>query len=198
MLETKRALTKATPNSLLLLDEIGRGTSTYDGMSLAQAIIEYIHDYTRAKTLFSTHYHELTALEETLDTLHNVHVKAVEEDGEIVFLHKVEEGKADRSYGIYVAKLAGLPERVVERANELLYQYESKEMDTVLEQTRKETVKEDAEQLPLFSWVEEEKRESEEDEREDIVNDIKKLDVLRLSPIEALEKLYTYQKKLQS
>ncbi len=125
MLETKYALTKATENSLILLDEIGRGTSTYDGMALAQAIIEFIHDTIRAKTLFSTHYHELTELENTLQHLQNVHVSAVEENGKVVFLHKVVDGQADRSYGIYVAELAQLPQEVTNRADELLKQLES-------------------------------------------------------------------------
>src|SRR5699024_2077656 len=99
----------ATPQSLLLFDEIGRGTATYDGMALAQAIIEYVHDKVQAKTLFSTHYHELTALENNLPHLKNIHVGAVEKDGELVFLHKIQAGPADRSYGVHVAKLAGLP-----------------------------------------------------------------------------------------
>jgi DNA mismatch repair ATPase MutS len=100
MLETRYALTKATEKSLILLDEIGRGTSTYDGMALAQAIIEYIHDTVRAKTLFSTHYHELTQLDETLKDLKNVHVSAVEENGSVVFLNKLLDGQADISFGI--------------------------------------------------------------------------------------------------
>src|SRR5690625_4924276 len=106
MLEANYAISHATNKSLILLDEIGRGTSTYDGMALAQAIIEYIHDHIHAKTLFSTHYHELTELDQTLDRLKNVHVRAEEEDGEIIFLHKVNEGSADESSGIHVPKLA--------------------------------------------------------------------------------------------
>src|SRR5699024_9461415 len=109
MMEANQALRHATPNSLILFDEIGRGTATYDGMALAEAIIEYIHQEVRAKTLFSTHYHELTVLDERLSGLKNIHVGAVEQDGEVVFLHKMMEGPADKSYGIHVAKLAGLP-----------------------------------------------------------------------------------------
>lgn len=120
MMETKRAITKATRHSLLLLDEIGRGTSTYDGMSLAQAVIEYIHEHVQAKTLFSTHYHELTVLEEELAKVTNVHVACSEKEGRVIFLHKVREGRADRSYGIHVAELAEMPAPVIERARVLL------------------------------------------------------------------------------
>ncbi|MCQ5157395.1 DNA mismatch repair protein MutS, partial [Faecalibacterium prausnitzii] len=94
---------------LILFDEIGRGTSTYDGMALAQAIIEYVHNHIGAKTLFSTHYHELTALEDKLAELKNVHVRAEEYEGKVVFLHQIKEGAADKSYGIHVAQLAELP-----------------------------------------------------------------------------------------
>ena len=131
MLEAKNAITNATQNSLILFDEIGRGTSTYDGMALAQAIIEYIHDRIGAKTLFSTHYHELTVLEEELSKLKNIHVSAIEHNGKVVFLHKIKEGPADKSYGIHVAKLAELPEELINRANEIL---------TALEQTDDQTV----------------------------------------------------------
>src|SRR5690606_1855383 len=114
MLEAKHAITRATKNSLILLDEIGRGTSTYDGMSLAQAIVEHIHNEIDAKTLFSTHYHELTTLEQSLPRLKNIHVKAIEQNGNVVFLHKIHEGPADQSYGIHVAKLAELPDSLIE------------------------------------------------------------------------------------
>src|SRR5699024_9778753 len=124
MLETNHALKHATHKSLILLDEIGRGTSTYDGMALAQAIIEYIHDHIHAKTLFSTHYHELTVLEESLNHLRNIHVRAEEYDDKIVFLHQVKEGASDESYGIHVAKLANLPEPLIHRAKDILEQLE--------------------------------------------------------------------------
>src|SRR5699024_49294 len=100
-----------------LFDEIGRGTATYDGMALAEAIIEYVHDRVGAKTLFSTHYHELTALEERLERLENIHVGAVEVEGDLVFLHKMSPGSADKSYGVQVAKLAGLPTSVLNPAS---------------------------------------------------------------------------------
>ena len=115
MLEAKNAIANASERSLILFDEIGRGTSTYDGMALAQAIIEHIHDQIGAKTLFSTHYHELTVLEESLDQLKNVHVSAIEENGKVVFLHKIQDGAADKSYGIHVAQLAELPDSLIAR-----------------------------------------------------------------------------------
>lgn len=125
MMEANDALRQATPNSLILFDEIGRGTATYDGMALAQAIIEYVHDHIHAKTLFSTHYHELTALEESLPALKNIHVGAMEQNGDLVFLHKMQDGPADKSYGIHVAKLAGMPTSLLERANKILQQLEA-------------------------------------------------------------------------
>src|SRR5699024_3916703 len=124
MLEANHAIQRATDRSLILLDEIGRGTSTYDGMALAQAIVEYIHNNIHAKTLFSTHYHELTTLEDTLSHLKNIHVKAEEHDGKVVFLHQIKDGAADESYGIQVAQLADLPETLIERANTILHQLE--------------------------------------------------------------------------
>ena len=127
MNESAYALKNATKNSLILFDELGRGTSTYDGMSLAGSIIEYISHHIKCKTLFSTHYHELTDLESKLTDVKNVHVSISEEDGDITFLHKVSDGAVDKSYGINVAKLANLPDEVIDRANELLEVYESKE-----------------------------------------------------------------------
>ncbi|WP_026701134.1 DNA mismatch repair protein MutS [Salibacterium aidingense] len=212
MLETRQALSMATPDSLILLDEIGRGTSTYDGMALAQSIVEYLHEEVGAKTLFSTHYHELTTLENSLSRLNNVHVRAVEENGEIVFLHKVEKGKADRSYGIYVAKLAELPVEVLDRAETLLKQFEGSPsvktdaaaaVETKQEEEQSplpEAEPEKAQQLKLFSDSGEtalEQKEEEETIRK-VLHELKSTDVLRLSPIEALETLYKYQQKLKS
>lgn len=127
MLEANRAISNATSNSLILFDELGRGTATFDGMALAQAIIEYIHEQIKCKTLFSTHYHELTDLETKLKNLKNIHVSAHEEDGNITFLHKIEDGSIDKSYGIHVAKLAKLPDELIKRADEILKIYENKE-----------------------------------------------------------------------
>ena len=126
MKEANRAILGATEHSLILFDELGRGTATYDGISLAQAIIEYIHDNIKAITFFSTHYHELTSLEEHKAHIKNVHVSAHEEGGTITFLHKVKDGSVDKSYGIHVAKLALLPPSLIKRADEILKTYENK------------------------------------------------------------------------
>lgn len=126
MLEANNALQNATASSLILFDEIGRGTSTYDGMALAQAMIEYIATIVKAKTIFSTHYHELTQLEDTINTVYNYHVEVFEENDHVTFLYHVKKGKVDRSYGINVARLAKLPEVVIKRARELLKEFESK------------------------------------------------------------------------
>ena len=123
MKEANYAISEATENSLILFDELGRGTATYDGMSLAQAILEYLHDKIKAKTMFSTHYHELTALEKDLKHLKNVHVSAIEENGKVTFLHKVKMGAVDKSYGIHVASLAKLPNSLIERASDILNVY---------------------------------------------------------------------------
>ncbi len=126
MTEANRALQEATSHSLILFDEIGRGTSTYDGMALAQAMIEYIAACIHAKTLFSTHYHELTTLTDSIDCVRNVHVVVKEENDKVTFLYKIRDGAADRSYGINVARLAGLPDAVLERARGLQKELESK------------------------------------------------------------------------
>ena len=125
MLEARNAIVNATKDSLILFDELGRGTATYDGMSLAQAILEYITKNIKAKTLFSTHYHEITELEKKLPNLKNVHVSAEEDNGKLIFLHKVKNGSIDKSYGINVAKLAGMPDELINRASEILYNYEN-------------------------------------------------------------------------
>ena len=125
MNEANNAIVNASENSLILFDELGRGTATYDGMSLAQAIIEYIHDNIKCKMMFSTHYHELTELSNRLTKLRNVHVSAHEENGNVTFLHKIKEGSVDKSYGIHVAKLANLPSSLIKRAKEVLATYET-------------------------------------------------------------------------
>jgi len=126
MSEANHALQNATASSLILFDEIGRGTSTYDGMALAQAMIEYIASCVHAKTLFSTHYHELTTLTDSIGVVRNVHVVVKEDDEKVTFLYKVKDGRADRSYGVNVARLAGLPDAVIERAKGLQKELESK------------------------------------------------------------------------
>ena len=199
MKESQYAITHATRRSLLLFDEIGRGTSTYDGMALAQSMMEYIHETIGANTLFSTHYHELTVLEETLPQLRNVHVAATEEDGEVVFLHKVQEGAADRSYGIHVASLAGLPEEILTRANDLLHMFESSNNEekvsspTPIEQVpkeqapiKKEPMMVEEKQLSLF----------EEPVLDEVRQAILETDILHTSPIEALTLINDWQKQL--
>ncbi len=127
MIETANILHHATQRSLLILDEIGRGTSTYDGVSIAWAVVEYIHNHPRlrSRTLFATHYHELTQLSDLLPGVRNYNVAVSEQDGKVVFLHKIVPGGADRSYGIHVAQLAGLPAPVIQRATEILTQLEA-------------------------------------------------------------------------
>jgi len=178
MMEANAALTQATEKSLILFDEIGRGTSTYDGMSLAQAMIEYIAVCIKAKTLFSTHYHELTSLSEMIDSVHNVHVQVHESKGDITFMYHVKDGQADRSYGINVAKLAKLPETVLERAKELCSQYESKKQ--VLQQS-----------LGLVEMVREPAGYRE------IVEKLESLDINQLTPIQALSLLDELKREIK-
>ena len=172
MNEANMAIKKATENSLILFDELGRGTATFDGMALAQSIIEYIHDNIKCKTLFSTHYHELTDLENNLKHLKNIHVSAHLEDGNITFLHKIEEGSIDKSYGIHVARLAGLPDNLIKRADQILNVYENKE--------RKRDIK-IQESLPLDDLVQKESPVEEE---------LKKIDPMNTTPMDALNILY--------
>lgn len=192
MMEANQALRHATPNSLILFDELGRGTATYDGMALAQAIIEYIHQNVQAKTLFSTHYHELTVIDKTFSKVKNIHVGAVEKDGEVVFLHKMMDGPADKSYGIHVAKIAGLPELLLIRATEILSVLEAGESvsDSYKEQVDKYPKKMDdsTQQLDLF-------QELSPNETE-VVEALKTLNLLEMTPMDALNKLYELQKKI--
>ena len=181
MKEANMAISEATENSLILFDELGRGTATYDGMSLAQAILEYIHDKIKAKTLFSTHYHELTSLSGDLRNLRNVHVSAVEEDGKITFLHKVKMGAVDRSYGIHVASLAHLPKSLIDRASEILSVYENKN-----------NKKQPFTQTTLFLQQEEEPTKESKIEQE-----LKQINPLDVTPIEALNILYKLKQELE-
>ncbi|MCF6137192.1 DNA mismatch repair protein MutS [Pseudalkalibacillus berkeleyi] len=195
MMETQYALNHATDRSLLLLDEIGRGTSTYDGMSLAQSIIEYIHEFIGAKTLFSTHYHELTVLEDQLSRLENIHVKAIEEEGKVVFLHKVEDGKADRSYGIHVAELAQLPPKLIERANALLKDFESEKGKNIAHSEEK--VKGDNGQLSFFEPSQQTKPQKIIQSDHPVLNQLKELELLSMTPLEAMNTLYNLQMSIK-
>ncbi|MDQ0206262.1 DNA mismatch repair protein MutS [Alkalicoccobacillus murimartini] len=206
MLETKHALTKATQNSLLLLDEIGRGTSTYDGMALAQAIMEFIHDRIQAKTMFSTHYHELTEMEHSLTQLQNIHVSAAEQDGHVVFLHKVIDGPADRSYGIYVAELAGLPHTVTARAEKLLAELEGAERETAasidqsVETVQPTEIAESDHQLSLFASDDDEKvsKKAPTKKEKQVLAAIGQADLMHLTPFEAMQLINEWQKNLKN
>ena len=170
MKEANNAITNATEDSLILFDELGRGTATFDGMSLAAAILKYATKHIKCKTLFSTHYHELTSLEETIPSIRNIHVSAEEDDGKLVFLHKIKEGAADKSYGVHVAALAGMPEEIINEANLILSKYENKETSPKIEH---------AEQI-TFNLTE---------EKNELKEYLKDIDPLKLTPIEALIKL---------
>jgi len=174
MTETASILHNATPRSLLILDEIGRGTSTYDGLSIAWAVAEFIHNYSRlgAKTLFATHYHELVDLANTLPRVKNFNVAVAEERGKVIFLHQVIAGGADRSYGIHVAQLAGLPRSVINRAQEVLAELENHTSKGGKVPRRK------AQQMPLFS------KDSL------LADEVANLDIDSMSPLEAITKLY--------
>ena len=217
MMEANNALVHATDRSLILFDEIGRGTATYDGMALAQAIIEYIHEHLRAKTLFSTHYHELTALETTLPRLKNVHVGATEKNGELVFLHKVSAGPADKSYGIHVAKLAGMPDKLLKRADQILSLLEKKDVklptisSTTNQQTEPNKIKEKAVQ-PLKPTVTEQplvdpngqmelfgtpKPKPKDPAATKIIKQLKNLNLMGMTPMDVMNQIYQWQQKLK-
>ncbi|HEY5982402.1 MAG TPA: DNA mismatch repair protein MutS, partial [Anaerolineales bacterium] len=179
MVETANILHHATSRSLLILDEIGRGTSTYDGVSIAWAVIEFIHNHPglRARTLFATHYHELIELSELLPGVRNYNVAVTEADGKVVFLHKIVPGGADRSYGIHVAQLAGLPGPVVQRANSILQELEKSSGRAV------QLSPHAAQQAALFP------------ETNPLIDELTAVDENSLSPIEALNKLFEWKRR---
>ncbi|WP_404331554.1 DNA mismatch repair protein MutS [Mesobacillus maritimus] len=232
MLEANNAIANATENSLILFDEIGRGTSTYDGMALAQAIIEYIHDRIGAKTLFSTHYHELTSLDEELAKLKNVHVSAIEQNGKVVFLHKIKEGAADKSYGIHVAQLADLPADLINRAAEILETLEKKdelssetstsvtnrnmvqERESVLtEHVNREPLEEKSASTKLTETEQTDNSEGQlsffdegpvlvktsapNKKEKRVLEKLTELDILDMTPLQAMNILYELQRKLK-
>lgn len=181
MKEARNAICGATENSLILFDELGRGTATYDGMSLAQAILEYISDNIGAFTLFSTHYHELTRLDKKYKNIKNVHVSAVENGNEITFLHKVKNGAVDKSYGIHVARLAKMPEELLNKAEEILNEYESNSKK-----------KNPEEKIQLAMDFEPNVK------KDDIIKEtIEKIDVLNTTPMEALNVLFDLKQKIK-
>ena len=181
MKEARNAIHNATVNSLILFDELGRGTATYDGMSLAQAILEYISDNIKSFTLFSTHYHELTRLDKKYKNIKNVHVSAVENGNEITFLHKVKNGAVDKSYGIHVARLAKMPDSLLKRADEILNEYES---------NAKKKNPEEKIQLAMDFETNVKK--------DDIIKEtIENIDVLNTTPMEALNVLFDLKQKIK-
>ena len=185
MLETAQLLTQSTKRSLLILDEVGRGTSTYDGLALAQAIIEYIHNHPKlgARTLFATHYHELTELAEVLPRIRNFRMDVREEGKDVYFLHRIVPGGADRSYGIHVARLAGVPRAITRRAEEILRDLERGDRRRPGKPVEPEV---EVVQLSLFGGP------------NPVVEELKSLDLLSLSPLEALSKLFELQEKARN
>lgn len=179
MNEVSGILNSATEKSLIILDEVGRGTSTYDGMSIACAILQYIHDKIKAKTMFATHYHELTRLENQLDGIKNYNISVDETDDEIIFLRKIIPGSADKSYGIQVAKLAGLPDDVIDNAKKILNSLENSNREVVAETS--------ATQIDIFSF-----------EKDALISEIANIDVENITPIQALNYLYELKKKALS
>ncbi|TDM42265.1 DNA mismatch repair protein MutS [Macrococcoides goetzii] len=211
MLEAKNALVNATENSLIIFDEIGRGTSTYDGLSLAQSMIEYVHNHIGAKTLFSTHYHELVGLDDSLDGLNNIHVAAKEYNGELIFLHKIMPGAVENSYGIHVAKLANLPEEIIDRAGHLLETFENysiKDLNFLKRNDEKEERYENIVQNIDDGNKNEIIKEQEhvlqpsfdlfgESENNEIITELKNLTIESMTPIEALLKLQQLKSQIK-
>lgn len=198
MMEANDALQHATTHSLIIFDEIGRGTATYDGMALAQAIVEYLNNQVHAKTMFSTHYHELTALADQLDEVKNVHVDATQENGKLVFLHKILPGPADKSYGIHVAKLAGLPESLLKRAQIILEDLEKtpdQKPSQFVEETKNTTNKVVADnpyvkgQLSLF-------KEPETSPNQILLQQLKDANLMKMTPLDAMNLLAHLQDEL--
>jgi DNA mismatch repair protein MutS len=182
MVETANILNHATPRSLLLLDEVGRGTSTYDGLAIARAVVEHIHDAVGARTLFATHFHELTILADRFPRIYNASVAVAEDSGAVVFLHRVVPGGADRSYGVHVARLAGLPATVTERAEEALHDLEDAARQNGHRRSRR------SRQLALFGEV-------PEGIAAQVLEELLRLDVQELTPVQALTRLYELQQK---
>jgi DNA mismatch repair protein MutS len=183
MTEAAAILNTATANSFLVLDEIGRGTSTYDGLALAWAIVEHIHERIRAKTLFATHYYELTQLADQLIGVRNLHVAVKEVNDQILFIRKVEPGSSDRSYGIEVARLAGLPLQVIERARSVLLHHEVREQSLTEELTPGD--QQTPLQIKLFEPV-----------NQGLADRVRALDIDQLRPVEALQILQELQHEL--
>jgi DNA mismatch repair protein MutS len=186
MVETANILHHATPRSLIILDEIGRGTSTYDGLAIARAIVEYLHNNKRsgARTLFATHYHELVEVAKTLPRIQSMNVAVTEEEGHVVFLHKIVPGGADKSYGVHVAQLAGIPRPVIHRAEEILSELERKGDERTRRKAMREMQTPTVMQMTLFSA-----------EQHPLIEELQRLAIDELTPIEAISKLYELQRR---
>lgn len=182
LLETAQILNCATERSLIFVDELGRGTSTYDGMAISQATMEYLHDKIKAPSIISTHYHQLTELEGKLTGAVNYHVSAVERDGELTFLYSVRRGGTDKSYGINVARMAGIPKTVIRRARQILRELEASHNSQLA--------------LPLFG--EAQAATQEETAGDLLCEELKELDPNRLSPMEALKLIFQWKQKLEA
>ncbi len=188
MTETARILNMATARSLVILDEIGRGTSTYDGISLAWSVVEYLHEHVGCRTLFATHYHELTDLEKSLSGVKNLNVAVREWQDELVFLHKIVDGAADKSYGIHVARLAGVPREVIERSKEILAQLEEEHLDA---EGRAKIARRPIEpkkphfQLTLFGAAE-----------HPLLDELRRLELDNTTPLQAFQLLQQWQNTL--
>jgi DNA mismatch repair protein MutS len=190
MTETANILNNATPRSLIILDEIGRGTSTYDGLSIARAVAEYIHNFPGlgAKTLFATHYHELVDLANVLPRARNFNVAVSEEGGEVIFIRKIVPGGVDKSYGIHVARLAGLPKPVIDRAHEVLSELENQPARLFPGGTGRKGIKKTppVSQFSLFT------------EQPAVLKELETLDINALTPLAALTRLYELQQKAKT
>lgn len=191
MMEANQAIKRATPNSLIIFDELGRGTATYDGMALAQSIIEFIHDKVGAKTMFATHYHELTALSNSLIHLVNVHVATLEKDGEVTFLHKIVDGPADKSYGIHVAKIAGLPTDLLNRADTILTQLEG---ETVVIQPQEKVSSQ--EKPAIETHVNEQISLFDDFTENPVLQELRDLDIYNMTPMQVMMAVADLKQKL--
>jgi DNA mismatch repair protein MutS len=186
MQETSYILNHATENSLIILDEIGRGRSTYDGLSIAWYILEYIHDIIKAKTIFATHYHELIEVAESLIHAENISVDVRESKGEIIFLYNIRNGGIDKSYGIEVSRLAGLPKKAINRAKQILHRLEKDQLRLNL----KNKIPVNQETLFLDNIYE------KNAENEKLIDDIKNIEIENLTPLEALNKINELKKNI--
>ena len=196
MMEANQAVKRASDKSLILFDELGRGTATYDGMALAQSIIEYIHDRVRAKTMFATHYHELTDLSEQLTRLVNVHVATLERDGEVTFLHKIEPGPADKSYGIHVAKIAGLPIDLLDRATDILSQLEADAVQLIVSAPQEAVTADLNEELDPGKQQGQLSLFEEHSNAGRVIEELEAIDIMNLTPMQAMNAIFDLKKLL--